>query len=111
MRNCEDEVRMLRERLAALEDLVDRLESDAPEGDACVVGTSFAQASYPAAAGSFFAFHRTTVLGTEAEGSTQDLTSGTGVIIAANIGTAVPPAGTAIPLDRVSHRWTFRYDG
>lgn len=109
--DCEDELRQLRDRVADLEDLLDRLEGEGNDGAACVVGTSFAQSSYPGSAGMFYAFHRTSVTGTETEGSTPTLTTDADVILAANLGTAVPPSGTAIPLDRVPHRWVFRHDG
>jgi hypothetical protein len=111
MHDCEGEVRLLRQRLADLEEEIERLESGAAEGEACLVGKTVSQGAYPTAAGRFFALTVQAVTGTETEGSAQTLDAEDDTILAANLGSAIPPAGTAVAVDRVRHRWVFRYDG
>jgi hypothetical protein len=111
MHDCEGEVRLLRQRLSDLEEEIERLESAASEGEACLVGVTVSQGSYPTVAGRFYALTVQAVTGTETEGSAHTLTAVSDTIMAANLGTAVPTAGTAVPVDRVPHRWVFRYDG
>jgi hypothetical protein len=111
MHDCEGEVRLLRQRLSDLEEEVERLESAASEGEACLVGKTVSQGAYPTAAGRFYALTVQAVTGNETEGSAEALDDEGGTVLAANLGTAVPPVGTAVAADRVAHRWVFRFDG
>jgi hypothetical protein len=86
------DLRELRQRVAALERLLDRLEAEAPAGE-------------------FYGMDVAEVIGDEAEGATPSLTGSSGPVFAANLGSAIPPAGTVLPIDRVARRWVFRYDG
>jgi hypothetical protein len=105
------DLRELRQRVAALERLLDRLEAEAPAGEPCAVGTTASRGSYPTAAGRFYGMDVAEVIGDEAEGATPSLTGSSGPVFAANLGSAIPPAGTVLPIDRVARRWVFRYDG
>jgi hypothetical protein len=67
--------------------------------------------SYPATAGRYFACHPLTILGVEAEGGLGLLTTEDATFFALNLGSTIPPAGTAILVTFVGNRWAFRYDG
>jgi hypothetical protein len=85
-----------------------RKDQVATHGAPCLVG-KVTTSSGPTSPG-FFAVAIYTVTGTLVEGATGTLTSAGYSIIAMNVGSAVPPAGTAILCTFTDFRWVFRYD-
>ena len=67
--------------------------------------------TYPTVAATFFGCLPVTAMGTETEGTAGTLTTGSGVLYALNLGTAIPPSGTMLLVTFTDHRWVFRYDG
>jgi hypothetical protein len=106
-----NEARILRERLAKTNAALDRSGGDS-YGSAATVGVTTTITTYPTAAASFFAFNPCTITGTNAEGDPGTPTPNTmTTYLALNVGTQVPPAGTALVFHMAGGRWTFRYDG
>jgi hypothetical protein len=106
-----DEAKRLRVRDAALADDLLRLQTPPAEGAPCLVANTTTLGSYPSAPSSFFACNPLTVLGTEVEGGTGIITTDSATFFAYNLGSAVPPQGTAVLVTFVGNRWVFRYDG
>jgi hypothetical protein len=106
-----NDLRTERDRLAGLADQLDRAREDQSEATAAVVGVTFAESAYPSQAQGLFACRVQTVGGLETEGAPGSLTPTTATIYAYNLGSALPPQGTAILAVQVGDRWTFRYDG
>lgn len=77
----------------------------------CLVARTTTIAAYPTTAASFYACNPVTVLGAEVEGGAGTKTVGSSTILALNLGSAIPPAGTEILATFVGCRWVFRYDG
>lgn len=102
--------RIIRERIADLEAELDRLAAaDASATTSMVVQTTTV-ASYPTAAGRYYAGIPQGVVGTEAENQTPTFASGSGVVYFANLGITVIPSGTKVKIDLVGGRWVTRYD-
>jgi hypothetical protein len=79
---------------------------------ASLVAVTFAEAAYPTAAASFYACHPVAVGGTEGEGQAVTLTGdATQKFYAANLGTAIPPAGTNVTVMLAGNRFTFVWNG
>lgn len=66
--------------------------------------------AYPTAAQRFFACTPVAVLGSEIEGGPGAIAADTGVLLALNLGTAVPPVGTTVLLYFCGNRWVFLYN-
>jgi hypothetical protein len=109
--NAIDEAKRLRVRDAALADDLLRPRTAPTEGAPCLVVTMTTLGSYPSTPSCFFVCNPITVLGAETEGGTGILTSDNSTFFAYNLGSAVPPQGTAVLVTFVGNRWVFRYDG
>lgn len=68
-------------------------------------------ASTPTHSSVFYTCTPQTVTGAETEGGAGTLTVDAGSIVAYNLGTAIPPSGTAVLITFADFRWVFRYDG
>ena len=106
--------RVLRERAAFLSDALDRSGGPGPAASAAVVGVTVVIATYPTTAGAYYGITPQRILGTNAEGDSatfeSELDDAT-TMVALNVGTQVPPAGTKVICEGVGGRWVFRYDG
>ena len=106
-----DEAKRLRgrdeERLGALT----RREPAASFGSLSLVAQTRAIKTYPTSPQRFYACVAQTVLGREVEGGPAILSASPATFFALNLGTAVPPVGTAILATFVESRWVFRFDG
>lgn len=105
------ESRLLRERIASLEDrILRRLEARAP-GVHRLVGQVYSQGAIPTTSGKFYACHPVTVTGTETEGSAPVLTADAtrSFLVDLIAGTAV--AGDYLVCRRCAHRWVARKGG
>lgn len=115
MFNDESELRVLRERVAELEALLDERPPGGAAGG-CVVCVTTVIGSYPTTAQAYYAVQPQDAGGTEAEGETGELTAaGDGspdnVFFAFNIGTGLPPRGSPQIVEEVGGRWVFQHDG
>lgn len=106
-----DDARRLRARDEALSDDLSRRNPAPAFGSPSLVAQTKAIAAYPTAAQRFFACTPRTVLGREVEGEAGALTSTGSTLLALNLGSAIPPAGTDVLVTFVDSRWVFRYDG
>lgn len=106
----EDEARTLRSRVAALQDAIDRLDSDSGDGNPAMVVVTYTKATYPTAADKFFACHPVDPGGAEVEGGSASLTSSTGTVYVAITGN-IPPTGTRLLARSVNGRWGAAYHG
>jgi hypothetical protein len=106
------ESRILRERMAAIEHLLDAQPEQPPHGAPALFGTTTTVAAYPAVASAFYAVVPSDIDGTEAEGVSATYVGQSGALVYAwNAGTAIPPSGTPLVAHAVGGRWVFRYDG
>lgn len=104
--------RILREQLAAGRSAVDRLAPHGELGSLAVLVNTRAISTYPTVPGAFYACSPLLVDGPETEGATASFTTeDTRTIYALNVGSQVPPVGTAVIAHACGGRWTFRYDG
>jgi hypothetical protein len=113
--------RILRDRTAFLSDALDRSGNPGPAANGAVVGITTAIKTYPTTAGVFYGIIPQVITGTSAEGDAGTFASDLAApddpdapptaMVALNVGTAVPPAGTKVVCDGVGGRWVFRYDG
>lgn len=102
--DCEE--RVLRERLAALEDEIDALPARLNVRTPVLVGTVFAETALPTNTLRFFAVHPTKVSGVTAENAVATLTPDTSrTEYFRVIGNKVPDAGDALIGRHVDHRW------
>ena len=106
-----DEAKRLRIRDEALLDWWSRSDSHPSFGSPSLVAKTKTIQTYPTTAQKFYACEPQTVLGKEEEGGAGTLTSGQASLFAFNLGTAIPPVGTAVLATFVESRWVFRYDG
>lgn len=106
-----DDARIDRDRLDDLGDDIDRAVGDQADGTAVVVARTFAETSYPTTANVRFACMIQDVGGTETEGSSGSLSDTGAILYPLNLGTAIPPVGTAVIVVQNGDRWSFRYDG
>lgn len=104
------EVRILRERLIALESAIDR-RADSASGSVVGVGVTYQFAAYPTAPNAFYAVRPATIVGAEVEGGTATLQPGGGSIFALNLGSQSPPPGTEVRYALCGDRYVFRFDG
>jgi hypothetical protein len=108
-----DEARTLRGRHAALAAALGVLDARpvAEARPALVAQTTHVAVAYPATPGVYYACVISTPGGVEAEGVTGTVSADGGTVYALNIGTAVPPEGTAVVLEFVGGRWAFCFRG
>lgn len=77
-----------------------------------MVVQTFAEGTYPTAAGRYFACHPVVVSGIEDENENVLTAPDTNTIMyVANLGSAIPPAGTKRVATLVGGRWGMAYDG
>jgi hypothetical protein len=108
MRTWEDEARYLRERIADLEDRIDRLINDAPDATPSAV---FRIGTVPGTASKvFYPATMVTVTGDETEGTAVS-TDDVGDTTIAGLGSKVPPVGTYVVGAMVADRWACLYNG
>lgn len=107
-----DEARTLRRRHDDLLDDVDTAVAHAGAHGAALLVKTTTKTSYPTVAGVFYYVQYQTASGTETEGGAGTLTADSaGLFYALNLGSAIPPAGTAVIAVFSDSLWTFRYDG
>jgi hypothetical protein len=106
-----NDARTQRDRAAALDAVVDRMQSPPGDCNAAALFTTTTQVTYPTTATAFFAVLLTDVGSPEVEGGSATYTTGTAIFQALNIGTAVPPSGTLVIAHATGGRWCFRFDG
>jgi hypothetical protein len=108
-----DEIRRLRLSSSEADDAASLASEATGPGNARVPARTFEVKSYPTEPNAFYACRPLIVDGEEYEGATLGTTDVTGddaVIYAANLGDAVPPAGTQVDLTYVPYRWVFTYN-
>ena len=66
--------------------------------------------TYPTAAQRFFACRPVVVLGAEVEGGLGAITADPSTVLALNLGSGIPPAGTSVVLIYCANRWVFIYN-
>jgi hypothetical protein len=106
-----DELRILRDRLAAMDDAFDNSQGG---GETYGSAALLAQVSTTGQTNPqvFFALVPLDVDGTETEGSPATYVPQTGTTVyGLNLGSQVPPQGTNVVLHAVGGRFCFRYDG
>jgi hypothetical protein len=104
------ELRVLRERQQGDSDALDRDGGDVFGSAALVVRTGMTT-TYPTTSNVYYTCSSYQITGTEVEGGAGSLTADSGLLMALNLGTAIPPIGTAVVAHSVGGRWVFRYDG
>jgi len=109
--HADDEATRLRLRDADRDDAATRSALDPGAGSASLLARTKSLSKYPTAAARFFACTPLTVLGPEVEGGIGVVTAGEATFFALNLGSAVPPQGTAVVATFVDGRWVFRHDG
>ena len=106
-----NDLRTHRNRAAAQDQLLDRLEDRPPHGTAAILVGTTTVTTYPTTAGVFYAALELLIDGVEAEGVAATYASQAGVVYCLNVGTQIPPSGTRVVAHAVGGRWVFRYDG
>jgi len=104
------ESRTLRNRWAAQDQYLDRLDDSPPHGSAAILATTTTVTTYPVTIQTFFAANMTEIDGAETEGSAPTFVTQTGIVYILNAGTTIPPEGTVVIAHGVGGRWVFRYD-
>lgn len=112
MTSATDEARTLRNRLAAMEAVIDRLDArDATAPAGAIVLRTKTVGTYPTTATSFFACELVTPGGVEAEGASASLAAVATTVYALGVGTKIPPTGTRVVAVIQDGRFAFQYDG
>jgi hypothetical protein len=107
-----NDLRILRDRQTAAENALDRSATSAPFGSAALCAITTTVTTYPTSAATYYACNPELLSGAETEGTAPTFAADTSTIIyAVNLGTAIPPNGTALVIHSVGGRWAFRYDG
>jgi hypothetical protein len=107
-----NDLRILRDRLAKIDDALDVSTPDESFASAALVAITTTVATYPTSAGEFFACHPSLLAGAETEGATPTFADDANTVVyALNLGSAIPPSGTRIVCHSVGGRWAFRFDG
>ena len=105
-------IRIIRDRNEDSASVLRRLASAVDHGSNVALVRTKASSLYPKTAASFFACTPVSIDGTEREGGAVTLSDdGTRTLLAYNLGTKVPPIGTALIVHSCGGRWIFRYDG
>lgn len=110
MPDVDDELRILRERLDALEQLLDQVEQHAPTG-ATVLGLTSQITSYPGGTGQkFVAVTAQVPGGAEKEGGQATFTAYGQPFLAISLGNAVPALNTYVIVEDLGGRAGFLYN-
>ena len=80
-------------------------------GSAAQLGMTISTQGYPTSASAYYVLNPVDLGGAEVEGQAVEAVTIPGGFFAANLGTAIPPAGTIVVCHAVGKRWVFRYDG
>lgn len=104
------ELRVLRERLQAAGEDLDRAVGNDTFGSPALIVKTTTIDTYPTTAATFYACLSQQLTGTEDEGDTPTYTADDGTLFALNLGTKIPPSGTTLIVHSVGGRWVFRYD-
>jgi hypothetical protein len=109
--SASQEARILRDRLAAALETLDRSSEVASGGSAAVLAQTTTVTLYPTTANAFYAVVAVGVDAIETEGAGATYaTESPSVFFAWNAGSQVPPSGTTVICHAVGGRWVFRYD-
>jgi hypothetical protein len=104
--------RIDRDRHLALDALVNRIVPRGDDSPATLLLTTTTITTYPTSASAFYAGNPTQVSGTETEGGAASYAPDiANIVLALNLGTQIPAAGTRVIATAAGGRWTFRYDG
>jgi hypothetical protein len=108
-----NDLRVIRDRQwsgqEALDSSLGRVEA---RGSAAMLAQTTTVKTYPTTAAAFYAVVPCDIDGGESEGAAVTYVQQTGSICyALNLGTQVPPNGTAVICHACGGRWVFRYDG
>lgn len=106
----DDELMVLRDRIAALEAALDRIGDDASNGACCVVKT-VPISNYPTNAVGYFPVQAQVPSGVEAEGNAGTLAATGDLFYAFNLGTKAPPPMLPLLVYEAGGRWVFTYNG
>lgn len=107
-----DEARLLRHRLEAIGGDIDRLRDPGGDmGSPTFLLRTRTLAAYPTAARSFYACDYLLLDGVEAAGEPVEMAVETGPVFALNLGTRIPPSGTAMVASVADGLHVFQYDG
>jgi len=105
------DLRVMRERQIAAADALDRAGDLASYASAAQVVLTTTVSVYPTSANEFYACIPQQLTGAIIEGGAATYNGLSSTIYALNVGTMVPPAGTALVVHSVGGRWVFRFDG
>jgi hypothetical protein len=106
------ETRILRERQSNARAAALRLVPFAEDGAVAILAQTRVAVSYPSVPAAFYACSPLQVDGPETEGAAVTYFGDSSrTILAFNLGTQVPPAGTRLIAHACGGRWVFRYDG
>lgn len=107
----DDELRILRERVAAAQDALDALAAPDVAGSVSFAAVTVNNGSYPTvgAAGRVFAVQALSVTGVTSENSTASTSTRAGVFFAANTLSGLPAAGTEVTVSHDGTAFLFSY--
>lgn len=105
---ADDEARVLRRRLDALEAAVAAM---ARRGDCGATALVLEVQAAPAAAQEFVSVKAVDLDGDEAEGAAPSLAAAGDAFPAMNVGSKIPPANTYVVGELAGGYWVFQYDG
>jgi len=108
-----NDLRVIRERQWSGHEALDSsLGGVEARGSSAMLAQTTVVGTYPTTASAFYAVVPCDIDGGEGEGAAATYVPRTGsVAYALNLGTQVPPNGTAVICHAVGGRWCFRYDG
>ena len=104
-----DDVERLLRRQDEADDDATRDRGAAGAGSPVILGKTTTVGTYPTTAGRYYWITPNDVTGAETEGGTGTLTGLSGRFLALNIGSAIPPSGTAVLCTWIGNRWVFNY--
>jgi hypothetical protein len=100
---------ILRRRMADRDDAIVSPPSPGPSSPSLVATTTHVT-TYPTSAAAYYAVQVTAPGGNEVEGGAITLAAASGgKFFALNLGSSIPPEGTAVVIVQTNGRWTFRY--
>jgi hypothetical protein len=105
------ETATLRRRMDDQLEAMDRPPSSAAECSDSWVGKTTTVTTYPTTALAYYAVVPCYLGGSETEGTAVAVNAGTAAVMVANLGSAIPPVGTAVIVTRTGNRAVFRWDG
>lgn len=106
-----DEDRLNRYRADEARRLLDAYDDSGADNALFLVGVTTHVTTYPTAVNAYYAIQPKYVGGPESEGAPWTLTDLGPKVLAAHLGTVVPPEGTTVRFWRVPHRYVFAYYG